>query len=177
MISSSPSLFFLHRSSTCRYFFYVLGGFMLLGSLYGLLLLPLLLSMIGPPAESSLLNEPRIRGSRSSSSKTAPSPDVRHNIRRIKALPSHYFSKKEFPRVQSDISLSVIQEESESGRSHHQSTHEIVVQPEFVVETTITNPTPSQPVPSTRTHSRNLSPPVIDEPVSVETRSSLSSND
>lgn len=149
---------------------------MLLGSLYGLFLLPLLLSMIGPPAESSLLNEPRLRGSRGSSSAraTAPSPDVRHNIRRIKALPSHYFSKKEFPRVQSDISLSVIQEESESGRSHHQSTHEIVVQPEFVVETTITNP---PPVSSTRTHSRNLSPPVIDEPVSVERPSALSSND
>ena len=80
--------------------------------------------------------------------------------RRIKTLPSHYFSKREFPRVQSDISLSVIQEESESVRSHHQSSHEIVVQPEFVVETTITNP------PPLRTHSRNFSPHMTDEAVS-----------
>lgn len=126
---------------------------MIFGSLYGLLLLPILLSTIGPPTEIAV----RDRRDRSSAC-PAPSPDIRRKIRKIKTLPSHYFSRKEFPRVQSDISLSVIQEESESVRSHHQSSHEIVVQPEFVVETTITNP------PPLRTHSRNFSPhPVIDE--------------
>jgi hypothetical protein len=131
---------------------------MIFGSLYGLLLLPILLSMIGPPAEILVRDRCRDRSS-SSGSCPAPSPDIRRKIRKIKTLPSHYFSRKEFPRVQSDISLSVIQEESESVRSHHQSSHEIVVQPEFVVETTITNP-------SLRTHSRNFSPPVMDEAVS-----------
>lgn len=131
---------------------------MIFGSLYGLLLLPILLSMIGPPAE--IVARDRCRDRTSTGSCPAPSPDIRRKIRKIKTLPSHYFSRKEFPRVQSDISLSVIQEESESVRSHHQSSHEIVVQPEFVVETTITNP------PPLRTYSRNFSPPVMDEAVS-----------
>ena len=141
---------------TRRYFFYALTGFVIFGSLYGLLLLPILLSMIGPPAEITH----RHRRDRSAACPAA-SPDMRRKIRKIKTLPSHYFSRKEFPRVQSDISLSVIQEESESVRSHHQSSHEIVVQPEFVVQTTITNP------PPLRTHSRNFSPPVIDDAVST----------
>lgn len=136
-----------------RYFFLVLCGFVMFGTLYGLLLLPILLSMIGPPTE-----EQRERRT------CTQSPDIRRKIRKIRTLPSHYFSKREFPRVQSDISLSVIQEESESMRSHHQSTHEIVVQPEFVVETTITNPT--------RTHSRNPPVMMMDDAVSTRLHSS-----
>lgn len=158
MILIAPILFCAPR---LRYFFFVLSGFMVFGSLYGMLLLPILLSMMGPPTEEILVRDGRGSGE-------AGSPDIRRKIKKIRTLPSHYFSKREFPRVQSDISLSVIQEESESMRSHHQSTHEIVVQPEFVVETTITNP--PQPLPPLRTHSRN--PPVMDEHVSTPLHSS-----
>lgn len=155
-----------HPLLRLRYFFLVLSGFMIFGSLYGMLLLPILLSMMGPPTEQIVVRNGRGSGE-------AGSPDIRRKIRKIRTLPSHYFSKREFPRVQSDISLSVIQEESESMRSHHQSTHEIVVQPEFVVETTITNPPPQSqppPLPPLRTHSRN--PPVMDEHVSTPLHSS-----
>ncbi|RWS17150.1 protein patched-like protein, partial [Dinothrombium tinctorium] len=113
-----------------RYFFYVLCGLIILVGLNGLLLFPVLLSIIGPPSELTPLdNKNRI-----STPSPSPSPPIQ---RRLRNAPS--FSRRCYPRVHlSDISLSTIPEESQS----YQSSHEIVVQPQLVLETTtITNST------------------------------------
>ncbi|XP_054162571.1 protein patched-like [Oppia nitens] len=114
-----------------RYFFYVLVGVVVLGALNGLLLLPVLLSIIGPPPELMPFDyEDRI---------PTPSPVSSPTVSRkkLRSMNGTYFTRRSYPRVQSEISLSTISEEQQS----YHSSHEIVVQPEFVVETTtITNP-------------------------------------
>ncbi|CAG2100407.1 unnamed protein product, partial [Medioppia subpectinata] len=114
-----------------RYFFYVLFGAVLLGALNGLVLLPVLLSLIGPPSEIIPFDyEDRI-------STPSPDPSPCVNRKKQRSVSGPYFSRRTYPRVQSEISLSTISEEPQS----YHSSHEIVVQPEFVVETTtITNP-------------------------------------
>ena len=114
-----------------RYFFYVLFGVVILGALNGLVLLPVLLSIIGPPAEIIPFDyEDRI-----ATPSPTPSPCL---PRKKRSVSGPYFSRRSYPRVQSEISLSTISEEPQS----YHSSHEIVVQPEFVVETTtITSPT------------------------------------
>jgi len=114
-----------------RYFFYVLSGVVILGALNGLILLPVLLSIIGPPPEIIPFDyEDRI---------STPSPPASPCLpKRKRSVSGPYFSRRSYPRVQSEISLSTISEEPQS----YHSSHEIVVQPEFVVETTtITSPT------------------------------------
>ena len=104
-------------------------GVVILGALNGLVLLPVLLSIIGPPPEIIPFDyEDRI-----ATPSPTPSPCL---PRKKRSVP--YFSRRSYPRVQSEISLSTISEEPQS----YHSSHEIVVQPEFVVETTtITSPT------------------------------------
>lgn len=113
-----------------RYFFYVLFGVVVLGALNGLVLLPVLLSIIGPPPEII----PFEHSDRISTPSPSPSPPI--SRKKLRSVSGPYFSRRSYPRVQSEISLSTISEEPQS----YHSSHEIVVQPEFVVETTtITN--------------------------------------
>lgn len=117
-------------NSAFRYFFYVLFGVVVLGALNGLVLLPVLLSVIGPPPEIIPFDyEDRIA---TPSPPSSPVPK-----KKLRSLSGPYFCRRSYPRVQSEISLSTISEEPQS----YHSSHEIVVQPEFVVETTtITSP-------------------------------------
>lgn len=112
-----------------RYFFYVLLILIGIGFLNGLLFFPMLLLLIGPPAEVRPLKypdrmctpspEPIKKPRRSSSCRQAPPPP---------------------PRRHREPSLSTITEEP---GSWHSTTHEIVVEPELVVETTtFTRPQP-----------------------------------
>lgn len=130
-----------------------------MSSLYGLILYPVILAMFGPETElpievsvqvvdqSSKYVEHEddyddspgaVRRMRHTSHRTTSSRSNRRG-----SLPSSHFSRKEHPRVQSDISLSTIPEERDS-IANYQSSHErIVVEPEFVVET-ITTSSPVQ---------------------------------
>ena len=87
--------------------------------------------MIGPPSEVIPFDyEDRI-------STPSPSQSPVLSRKKLRTVSGPYFSRRSYPRVQSEISLSTISEEPQS----YHSSHEIVVQPEFVVETTtITNP-------------------------------------
>lgn len=109
-----------------RYFFYVLLALMILGSLNGLLFFPILLSILGPPGEIIPHDDPnRI---------STPTPEPSPLCERIQR--SRPFKRRIYPRINSEISLSTISEEQ--GSCH--SSHEIIVEPEVVVETTtVTN--------------------------------------
>ena len=126
-----------------RYFFYVFCGVIIISSWNGLVLFPVLLSLVGPSAEVIPLEyENRI---------STPSPMLSTNLKKHRTSSN---LKRGFPRViqLSDISLSTISEEAQSC----QSSREIIVQPELVVETTtVTNTTPHQQI-STQTTSSNL---------------------
>ncbi|XP_074605757.1 protein patched isoform X2 [Brevipalpus obovatus] len=123
-----------------RDFFFVFSAEILVSSFNGFLLFPTLLSLIGPSSDMRPFeHEDRI---------STPSPPNTPPIRK-KQRGSSKISRG-FPRVQSG-SLSTISEE----RSSFRSSHEIVVQPELVVETTtVTNTTPQQVM--TQTTSTNL---------------------
>ncbi|XP_076041583.1 protein patched [Oratosquilla oratoria] len=139
-----------------RYFFYVLFALTLLGMVNGLLFLPVVLSLVGPPAEvvprgdpdrlpmpspppSPNQNYSHSHGSRESSSK--------HGSCRTHGGRHSSHSRQDFssssrrgsglnPRFAgSNLSLTTITEETNSSQSLH-SSHEIVVEPQVVVETT-----------------------------------------
>ncbi|XP_076319648.1 protein patched-like isoform X2 [Tachypleus tridentatus] len=111
-----------------RYFFYVLVALVFIGAVNGLAVLPVLLSLVGPPGEVIPHDDP----DRIATPSPEPSPP------RQRTQTSRHFSRRVYPRVNSEISLSTITEEPQS----YHSSHEIVVQPEVVVETTtITNTT------------------------------------
>ncbi|CAI9725752.1 protein patched homolog 1-like [Octopus vulgaris] len=103
-----------------KYIFNVLSVLVLLGLLNGLWFLPVLLSVIGPPGEIV----PKDNGDMIEPPTPEPSPRPRE--RPIKSVSRHIY-----PRMPSDISLSTITEEPTQ-----YSSHEIIVQPEVVVETT-----------------------------------------
>ena len=119
----------------------VLSGLIAIGALYALLLLPILLSWIGPSSVilqcDKRISDPIPFGEGSSSS-TGRKKQKRLGL---SSSEDHYFSQKSFKRVQSEISLSTISEESHSVGGHYHSSHEIhLLQPEVVVETTtVTN--------------------------------------
>ena len=116
-----------------RYFFLVLTALVFLGLLNGLVLLPVLLSMIGPRAEVI----PYDGGYHIDPPSPEPSPQPpriwRGSNRRVA------------PRRTSDCSLSTITEEPTQ-----YSSHEIIVHPEVTVETTT--------VPGVHNGGRNVSP-------------------
>ncbi|XP_052257049.1 protein patched homolog 1-like isoform X2 [Dreissena polymorpha] len=110
-----------------RYFFIVLTALVLIGLLNGLLLLPVLLSICGPPSE--------VRPKKDTDRIPTPSPEAspKARIRNLPVRATRSSRKMKFPRrIPSDISLTTITEEP----SQYSST-EIVVQPEVVVETSI----------------------------------------
>ncbi|XP_013398571.1 protein patched homolog 1 isoform X2 [Lingula anatina] len=103
-----------------RYFFNVLTALVVLGVLNGLILLPVLLSIFGPKGEV----QPKDNPDRLST----PTPEATPPPQR----PPRALSRRVYPRMPSDISLTTISEEPTQ-----YSSHEIIVSPEVVVETTI----------------------------------------
>lgn len=160
----------------------VLIGFVAFAASYGLLLLPIFLATFGPAAEIPP-TPPPVQDQTSNHSREEDedeeSPESSRrwmsrterqkssNSNRRGSLPSTHFSRKEHPRVQSDISLSTIPEERDSiVQSIYQSSHErIFVEPEFVVETTTTtNPVVCQ----------QQQPVIIESPLPTTPESPLS---
>lgn len=119
--------------SNHRDFFLVFSGAIVISSWNGLVFYPVLLCYLGPPGEVVPHEyENRI---------STPSPPSSPPIKKKPSRHSVSYSRRIYPRVQSEISLSTISEEPPS----YQSSHEIVVQPELVVETTtVTNTAPQQ---------------------------------
>ncbi|XP_041359146.1 protein patched homolog 1-like isoform X2 [Gigantopelta aegis] len=110
-----------------KYFFNVLAALVVIGLFNGLLLLPVLLAILGPNGEVQPKEDP----DRLATPSPEPSPKPRERSSRIGG-------RRIYPRVPSDISLTTITEEPTQ-----YSSHEIIVQPEIVVETT-TIPHPSR---------------------------------
>ncbi|XP_054706725.1 LOW QUALITY PROTEIN: protein patched homolog 1-like [Uloborus diversus] len=109
-----------------RYFFTVLCALVILGLLNGFVLFPVILSVVGPPGEVIPLND----------SDRIPTPSPEPSPIRQRMKHARPFGRRIYPRLASEISLSTITEESSSCHS----SHEIIVQPEVVVETTtVTN--------------------------------------
>ncbi|XP_076440508.1 protein patched homolog 1-like isoform X2 [Babylonia areolata] len=113
-----------------KYFFTVLAALVLLGVLNGLLLFPVLLSYLGPKGEVIP------KGNADRLSTPTPEPSPRLPLRHVRSSSSSVSSsssrgRRVYPRRNSDISLSTITEEPTQ-----YSSHEIIVQPEVVVETT-----------------------------------------
>ncbi|GFR30951.1 protein patched [Trichonephila clavata] len=116
-----------------RYFFTIFSAFVVIAMLNGLLAFPLLLSVIGPPGEVLPYDNPERIPTPSPEPTPEPSPEP--SPIRLRAKHVRPFTRRMYPRVPSEISLSTITEESTSRHSP-----EIVVEPELVVETTtVTN--------------------------------------
>ncbi|GFT84485.1 protein patched [Nephila pilipes] len=116
-----------------RYFFTVFCAFVVIAMLNGLLAFPLLLYIIGPPGEVLPFDNPERIPTPSPEPTPEPSPEP--SPIRLRAKHTRPFTRRMYPRVPSEISLSTITEESTSRHSP-----EIVVEPELVVETTtVTN--------------------------------------
>lgn len=129
-----------------KYIFNVLLVLVLLGLLNGLWFLPVILSMAGPPGEII----PKDNGDMIEAPTPEPSPRPRE--RPVRSVSRHIY-----PRMPSDISLSTITEEPTQ-----YSSHEIIVQPEVVVETTT--------IPVTRKESSESNSPHGTPPVKHVTR-------
>lgn len=134
-----------------RYFFYVFVAAVLIGLFNGLVFFPVLLSLIGPSAELVPLNNPGRMSTPSPPPSPTRAPPVR--VSRVMAPTSsstrskrhhhHHQTGGGGPGAAAEPSLTTITEE---GNSWH-STHEIVVQPELVVETTTyADPSPNNQV-------------------------------
>ncbi|XP_067002180.1 protein patched [Anabrus simplex] len=134
-----------------RYFFYVLFAMIAVGLLNGLVFFPVLLSLIGPQAEVV----PHEFPDRISTPTPPPTPArVRSGSCRVtKVAPPR---RGHSNRLHTEPSLTTITEEANSWHS----THEIVVQPELVVETTTYGPTQSASHGSdSSTSSQSSTPP------------------
>ena len=114
----------------------VLTLLIVLGLLNGLVLLPVLLSIIGPPAEIIPLDSEEDHIPLPTPD---PSPKPERQVRTVSR-------GRVYPRMPSDLSLSTITEEPTQ-----YSSHEIVVHPEVVVETSV----PGASVVSTNNSSNN----------------------
>lgn len=119
-----------------RHFFYVLSALVVLGLLNGLLFLPVLLSLVGPPGELV----PQSRGDRIATPSPEASPEPPQRMLRpprtfgrpVTGPPLGGAGVRRHPWADS---LSTISEEPPSYHSCS-SSHEIVLHPEVVVETT-----------------------------------------
>nr|CAD7405278.1 unnamed protein product [Timema cristinae] len=133
------------------YFFSVLVTLVLIGLVNGLVFFPVLLSLIGPAAEVVPYDHP----DRISTPSPPPSP-VRTRVGSCRVSKVAPPRRGQCNRLHAEPSLTTITEE---GNSWH-STHEIVVQPELVVETTTYGPTQktlSESCPSSHTSTPPLS--------------------
>ncbi|CAN7942113.1 unnamed protein product [Ixodes hexagonus] len=132
-----------------RHFFYVLSALVVIGLLNGLLFLPIILSLVGPPGEVV----PKGDSNRIATPSPQPSPEPRMRPRHSRSSGGGQggsrgaggctlgagVRRSEQPHPWAD-SLSTISEEPPS--YHSCSSHEIVLHPEVVVETTtVTNTT------------------------------------
>lgn len=124
-----------------KYFFNVLAALVVIGLLNGLVLLPVLLSILGPKGEV----RPKDDGDRIPTPSPEPSPKPKK-----KSGGPRRSGRRTYPRIPSDISLTTISEEPTQ-----YSSHEIVVEPEVVVETTTVPMSGIQ----TSTSSRHNTPP------------------
>nr|XP_022317481.1 protein patched homolog 1-like [Crassostrea virginica] len=131
-----------------KYFFNVLAALIVIGLLNGLLLLPILLSLFGPKAEI----RPKNDEDRIPTPSPEPSPKPK---KKTSSTPSRSRGggRHPYPRIPSDVSLTTITEEPSQ-----YSSHEIVVEPEVVVETT-TIPTKHGSFCSSDENSRGDTPP------------------
>ncbi|XP_069128023.1 protein patched homolog 1-like [Argopecten irradians] len=107
-----------------KYFFNVLAALVLIGLFNGLVLLPVLLSLFGPKGEV------RPKGEHPDRLET-PSPEPSPKPKKKVPVRTTRSSRRLYPRVASDNSLTTITEEPSQ-----YSSHEIIVEPEVVVETT-----------------------------------------
>ncbi|RUS84707.1 hypothetical protein EGW08_007535 [Elysia chlorotica] len=117
-----------------KYFFNVLAALVVIGLFNGLMLLPVLLSLIGPKGEVV----PKDNGDRLPVPTPEPSPQLQARRLHSHGSRSNHHrggGRRGYPRANSDVSLSTISEEPTQ-----YSSHEIVVQPEVVVETTTSLP-------------------------------------
>ena len=122
-----------------RYFFCVLAALVVLGLVNGLVLLPVLLCWLGPPAE--------VRPPGGADLLPAPSPEPSPpRVRGPRVYRSSSLTKqptKKLKPAPSQLSLSTITEESSGSQSAASTcrqaeaarTHDIVVEPQVVVET------------------------------------------
>lgn len=110
-----------------KYFFLALFALMIIGLLNGLVLFPVFLSLIGPVAEVVAKGD----GDRIETPTPEPSPQRERTSSR--GFKVSFGNKRVHPRANSENSLTTITEEPQSWQS---SSHEIVVHPEVVVETT-----------------------------------------
>ena len=125
-----PGIYLSRLLLFSRYFFVVLTVLVVLGLLNGLVLLPVLLSIIGPKSEVIPLD----KGEQITPPTPEPSPPPPPRAVRVIPRPSSRSVGRRprvYPRTPSENSLSTISEESTQ-----YSSHEIVFQPEVVVETT-----------------------------------------
>ena len=139
----------------CRYFFLVFTGLIVLGLFNGLIFLPVLLVLVGPPAEI-IPNDnaesidpptPNLETVRSSNKSSRPSSS------NLKHVIQPNLNSNKMRHHQSDLSLSTIAEESGSYASHNSNNEfssnnaypmtsqsfngaSVFVEPHVVVETT-----------------------------------------
>lgn len=131
-----------------KYFFNVLSALIVIGLLNGLLLLPILLSLFGPKAEIRPKNDEDRLPTPSPEPSPKPVKKKSSSVSRSRGSGRHFY-----PRIPSDVSLTTITEEPSQ-----YSSHEIVVEPEVVVETT-TVPTNPGSISSSDDESQGERPP------------------
>ncbi|GLH01274.1 Protein patched [Gryllus bimaculatus] len=144
------------------YFFYVLFALIALGLLNGLVFFPILLSLIGPRAEVV----PHEYPDRISTPSPPPSPvRVRSGSCRVTKISTPRRGHSHSNRLHRAPSLTTITEEANSWHS----THEIVVQPELVVETTY-SPTQNTSASCDSSSSHSSTPPPSSSQTHVTTK-------
>lgn len=150
--------FVLFSFPTFRYFFFGFCSIAVLGALYGLLLLPVLFSLWGPSCQIVPITK--------SARNQAPTPQASpSHVRRTRNSSRQNLGGRSRPRSNSESDdLSTIYEESHSYRS----SHEIIVQPELVLETTTITSGHAGGTCSTSTRGCNLHPPSSGSPSSSD---------
>ncbi|CAN8028623.1 unnamed protein product, partial [Ixodes persulcatus] len=164
-----------------RHFFYVLSALIVIGLLNGLLFLPIILSLVGPPGEVV----PKGDSNRISTPSPQPSPEPRMRPRHSRPSGAGQggarggctlgagVRRSEQPHPWAD-SLSTISEEPPS--YHSCSSREIVLHPEVVVETTTVTNTTTTAVSGGDAHSARGNADGGERAASVQSSTSTSSS-
>lgn len=143
--------YLMHKIDIFRYFFLVFTGLIVLGIFNGLIFLPVLLVLVGPPAEvipndgAEAIDPPTPHVEKKSTTRSNPlhksPPNIKINATNLQHHKRHHHYN------QSDLSLSTIAEESGSYASNTQADAypmtsqsfngaSVFVEPHVVVETT-----------------------------------------